>query len=33
MTEPAPTAAVLIIGNGQFTTIPGYHPPAPTATP
>ncbi len=26
------TAAILIIGNGQLTTIPGYHPPAPTAT-
>ena len=28
----ARNAAVLIVGNGQLTTVPGYHPPAPTAT-
>lgn len=25
-------AATLVLGNGQLTTIPGYHPPVPTAT-
>jgi hypothetical protein len=25
-------AAVIVLGNGQLTTIPGYHPPVPTAT-